>query len=235
MNQIIPKIKDMIIMLDKVWFPLSLTLWIATISSILVLFSGVVIAYIFARRDFRGRELVELLVTLPLILPPTVIGYLLVILVGRNGFLGNLIYNFFGTGIMFTWQAAVIAAYTVSLPLMVRAAQAAIEAVDRELEYAAYILGRSEIETALLITLPLAKRGILAGLVLSFARAVGEFGATLMLAGNIPGKTNTMSISIYSAFQAGNDELAQTLVIILIFISLLAISLTGRFIGKLEV
>ena len=235
MHRIIPKIKDMIIMLDKVWFPLSLTLWVATISSILVLCTGVIIAYVFARRDFRGKELAELLVTLPLVLPPTVIGYLLVILVGRNGLLGHLIYNFFGTGIMFTWQAAVIAAYTVSLPLMVRAAQAAIEAVDKELEYAAYILGRSETETALLITLPLAKRGILAGLVLSFARAVGEFGATLMLAGNIPGKTNTMSLSIYSAFQAGNDELAQTLVLILILISLLAISLTGRFIGKLEV
>lgn len=222
-------------MLDKVWFPLSLTLWVATISSVLVLCTGIIIAYVFARRDFRGKELAELLVTLPLVLPPTVIGYLLVIFVGRKGLLGHLIYNFFGTGIMFTWQAAVIAAYTVSLPLMVRAAQAAIEAVDKELEYAAYILGRSETETALLITLPLAKRGILAGLVLSFARAVGEFGATLMLAGNIPGKTNTMSLSIYSAFQAGNDELAQTLVLILILISLLAISLTGRFIGKLEV
>jgi len=225
----------MISMLDKIWFPLSLTLWIATISSFLVLCSGVVIAYIFARRDFRGKELAELLITLPLVLPPTVIGYLLVIFVGKKGFLGHLIYSFFGTGIMFTWQAAVIAAYVVSLPLMVRTAQAAIEAVDKELEHAAYILGRSEIETALLITVPLAKRGILAGLVLSFARAIGEFGATLMLAGNIPGKTNTMATSIYSAFQAGNDELAQTLVLILIIMSLIAISLTGRFVGKLEV
>jgi molybdate transport system permease protein len=223
-------------MLDKMlWFPLSLTLWIASISSFLVLCSGVIIAYIFARRDFRGKELAELMITLPLVLPPTVIGYLLVILVGRNGFLGHLIYSFFGTGIMFTWQAAVIAAYTVSLPLMVRTAKAAIEAVDKELEYAAYILGRSEIETTLLITLPLAKRGILAGLVLSFARAIGEFGATLMLAGNIPGKTNTMSTSIYSAFQSGNNELAQILVLILIIMSLLAISLTGKFVGKVEV
>jgi molybdate transport system permease protein len=135
---------------------------------------------------------------------------------------------------MFTWQAAVIAAYTVSLPLMVRTTQAAIEAVDKELEYAAYILGRSEIETALAITLPLAKRGILAGLVLSFARSIGEFGATLMLAGNIQGKTNTMSISIYNAFQSGNDELARVLVLILILMSLLAIALTGRFVGKIE-
>ena len=225
----------MIPMFDKIWFPLSLTLWISTISSFLVLCSGIVIAYIFARRDFRGKKLLELLVTLPLILPPTVTGYLLVVFIGRNGFLGQLIYNFLGTGIMFTWQAAVIAAYTVSLPLMVKAAQASIEAVDKELEYAAYILGRTELETAIFITIPIAKKGILAGLFLSFARAVGEFGATLMLAGNIPGKTNTMSISIYSAFQAGNNELAQALVLILIIISILAISLTERFVGKLEV
>lgn len=222
----------MISMLDQIWFPLSITLWIATMSSLLVLCSGVVIAYIFARRDFRGKKLAELLVTLPLVLPPTVIGYLLVILVGKNGFIGHLIFNVLGTGIMFTRQAAVIAAYTVSLPLMVRTAQAAIEAVDKELEYAAYILGRSEIETALLITLPLAKRGILAGLVLSFARAVGEFGATLMLAGNIPGKTNTMSISIYSAFQAGNNELAQVLVLILVLMYLLFIALTGKIASR---
>ncbi|AKB51422.1 Molybdenum transport system permease protein ModB [Methanosarcina barkeri str. Wiesmoor] len=224
-------------MLDKIWFPISITFRIAALSSFLVLCSGVFLAYIFARRDFRGKELAELLVTLPLVLPPTVIGYLLVILVGRNGLLGHFIYNFFGTGILFTWQAGVIAAYTVSLPLMVRTAQAAIEAVDKELEYAAYVLGRSEIETAFLITLPLAKKGILAGLVLSFARAVGEFGATLMLAGNIPGKTNTMSISIYSAFQAGNNELANFLVLVLTLMSLLSIALTGKIAsrGKLEV
>ncbi len=224
-------------MLDQIWFPISITFRIAAISSFLVLFSGVFLAYIFARRDFRGKELSELLITLPLILPPTVIGYFLVIIVGKNGFIGQLIYSITGTGILFTWQAGVIAAYTVSLPLMVRTAQAAIESVDKELEYAAYILGRSEIETALLITLPLAKRGILAGLVLSFARAVGEFGATLMLAGNIPGKTNTMSISIYSAFQSGNDELANLLVLVLTLMSLLSIALTGKIAsrGKLGV
>ncbi|HII81178.1 MAG TPA: molybdate ABC transporter permease subunit [Methanosarcina sp.] len=222
----------MVPMLDRIWFPLSLTLWIAAISSLLVLLSGVTIAYMFAKRDFRGKRLAELFVTLPLVLPPTVTGYILVVLMGKNGFLGQLIFKMTGTGVMFTWQAAVLAAYTVSLPLMVRTAQAAIEAVDREIEYAAYILGRTELETALLITLPLAKRGILAGLVLSFARAVGEFGATLMLAGNIPGKTNTMSISIYSAFQAGDNELAQVLVLILILMSMLTIALTGRFANR---
>ena len=222
----------MIPILDKIWFPILITFWIATISSILVLCSGVIIAYVFARCDFRGKGLAELFVTLPLVLPPTVIGYLLVVLIGKNGFLGQLIFKVLGTGILFTWQAAVIAAYTVSLPLMVRTAKASIEAVDRELEHAAYILGRSQLETVLIITLPLAKKGILAGLVLSFARAVGEFGATLMLAGNIPGKTNTMSISIYSAFQAGNNELAQVLVLILVILSLLSISLTGKFIDR---
>lgn len=219
-------------MLDQIWFPISITFRIAAISSFLVLCSGVFLAYIFARRDFRGKELAELLITLPLILPPTVIGYFLVILLGKNGFIGQLIYSITGTGIMFTWQAGVIAAYTVSLPLMVRTAQAAIEAVDKELEYAAYILGKSEIETAFLITLPLAKRGILAGLVLSFARAVGEFGATLMLSGNIPGKTNTMSISIYSAFQAGNNELANILVLVLTLMSLISIALTGKIASR---
>jgi molybdate transport system permease protein len=225
----------MISMMDKIWFPLTLTLWVAAISSILVLCSGVAIGYVFARHDFRGKGLVELLVTLPLVLPPTVIGYLLVILVGRHGLLGQMIFDVIGRGVMFTWQAAVIAAYTVSLPLMVYTAKAAIEAVDREIEYSAYILGKSELETALQITFPLAKKGILAGLILSFARAIGEFGATLMLAGNIPGKTNTMSISIYSAFQAGNNELAEALVLILVFMSLLTIALTGRFVEKLEV
>jgi molybdate transport system permease protein len=223
-------------MLDQTWFPIFITFRIAVISSFLVLCSGVFLAYIFARHDFRGKELAELLITLPLILPPTVIGYFLVIIVGKNGLIGQLIYSITGTGILFTWQAGVIAAYTVSLPLMVRTAQAAIESIDKELEYAAYILGRSEIETTLLITLPLARRGILAGLVLSFARAVGEFGATLMLAGNIPGKTNTMSISIYSAFQAGNDDLANLLVLVLTLMSLLSIALTGKIAsrGKLE-
>ena len=120
-------------MLDQIWFPLYLTFWIALVSSLLVLCSGVIIAYIFARRNFRGKKLAEVLITLPLVLPPTVIGYLLILLMGKNGFIGHMIYNVLGTGIMFTWQAAVIAAYTVSLPLMVRTTQAAIEAVDRNL------------------------------------------------------------------------------------------------------
>jgi len=218
-------------MQSQIWFPLVITLKISIISTLLVATLGVIISYILARRDFRGKWLAEILVTLPLVLPPTVTGYLLVLLLGKNGFLGNILYNITGWNILFTWQAAVIAAFIVSIPLMVKTTTAAIEAVDRDFEYAAFTLGRKEIETALFITLPLAKKGILAGVVLSFARAVGEFGATLMIAGNIPGRTNTMAISIYSSFQAGNNELANMLVIILVAMSFLSMAATAKLVN----
>ena len=217
-------------MLESAWFPLVLTLKVSIISTIIVSVLGVLISYVMARKDFTGKWLVDVLTTLPLVLPPAVTGYLLVILLGKNGIIGMYIFEMTGKSILFTWQAAVIAAIIVSLPLMVKTATSAIEAVDRNLEYAAYTMGRSEFETAFLITLPLAKKGILAGCVLSFARAVGEFGATLMVAGNIPGKTNTMSLSIYGAYQAGDNELADLLVIILIIMSLLTIAAAGRLV-----
>jgi molybdate transport system permease protein len=219
-------------MQSQIWFPLVITLKISIISTLLVATLGVIISYILARRDFRGKWLADILVTLPLVLPPTVTGYLLVVLLGKNGALGSILYSITGWTILFTWQAAVIAAFIVSIPLMVKTTTAAIEAVDRDFEYAAFTLGRKEIETALFITLPLAKKGILAGVVLSFARSVGEFGATLMIAGNIPGRTNTMSISIYSAFQAGNSELANMLVIILVAMSFLSMAVTAKLVNR---
>lgn len=217
-------------MIESIWFPLAITLKVSIISTLIVSILGICIAYVLARREFTGRRLLDTLVTLPLVLPPTVTGYLLVITLGRNGILGSYIYALTGISILFTWQAATIAAIIVSLPLMVKTTTAAIDAVDRDLEYASYTMGRSELETAMYITLPLAKKGILAGCVLSFARAVGEFGATLMVAGNIPGKTNTMSLSIYGAFQAGNNDLANLLVIILVLISLSTIFATSRLV-----
>lgn len=222
-------------MQDQIWFPLVITLKIAIISTLLVAVTGIVISYILARRDFRGKWLADVLVTLPLVLPPTVTGYLLVVLMGKNGFLGKILYNITGWTILFTWEAAVIAAFVVSLPLMVKTTTAAIEAVDRDFEHAAFTLGRKELETALLITLPLAKKGILAGIVLSFARAVGEFGATLMIAGNIPGRTNTMSISIYSAFQAGNNDFANILVVVLVAMSLISMALTAKLVDSWKI
>ena len=208
--------------------PLMLTLKIATISTVFVTVLGILIAYVLAKREFTGKWLADVLVTLPLVLPPTVTGYILVILLGKNGVIGSVFTKITGSGILFTWQAAAIAAFVVSLPLMVKTATSAIGAVDRSVEEAACILGRSEFETALFITLPLAKKGIIAGCVLSFARAVGEFGATLMVAGNIQGKTSTMPLSIYGAYQVGNNELANLLVLILIAISLVTIAATSK-------
>ena len=214
--------------LQSVISPLMLTLKIASISTVFVTVLGIIIAYVLAKREFTGKWLADVLVTLPLVLPPTVTGYILVILLGKNGILGSIFTKITGSGILFTWQAAAIAAFVVSLPLMVKTATSAIGAVDRSVEEAACILGRSELETALFITLPLAKKGIIAGCVLSFARAVGEFGATLMVAGNIQGKTSTMPLSIYGAYQAGNNEFANLLVLILIVISLVTIAATSK-------
>ena len=214
--------------LQLVISPLMLTLKIATISTVFVTVLGILIAYVLAKREFTGKWLADVLVTLPLVLPPTVTGYILVILLGKNGVIGSVFTKITGSGILFTWQAAAIAAFVVSLPLMVKTATSAIGAVDRSVEEAACILGRSEFETALFITLPLAKKGIIAGCVLSFARAVGEFGATLMVAGNIQGKTSTMPLSIYGAYQVGNNELANLLVLILIAISLVTIAATSK-------
>ncbi|AKB39583.1 molybdate ABC transporter permease subunit [Methanosarcina mazei] len=208
--------------------PLLLTLKISIIATFFVTVLGILIAYILAKKEFPGKWAADVIVTLPMVLPPTVTGYILVILLGKNGMLGSIFTRITGNGILFTWQAAAIAAFVVSLPLMVKTTTSAIGAVDRSIEEAARILGRNELETALFITLPLAKKGIIAGCVLSFARAVGEFGATLMIAGNIPGRTNTMAISIYSAYQTGNSELANLLVLILVAISFLTIAATGR-------
>lgn len=214
--------------LQSVTSPLMLTLKIASISTVFVAILGILIAYVLAKREFTGKWLAEVLVTLPLVLPPTVTGYILVFLLGKNGTFGSIFTKITGSGILFTWQAAVIAAFVVSLPMMVKPATSAIGAVDRSVEEAACVLGRSEFETALYITLPLAKKGIVAGCILSFARAVGEFGATLMVAGNIPGKTSTMPLSIYGAYQSGNSELANLLVLILVVISLGTIAVTSR-------
>jgi molybdate transport system permease protein len=208
--------------------PLLLTLKISAIATLFVAVLGILIAYMLAKREFPGKWAADVMITLPMVLPPTVTGYILVILLGKNGMLGSIFTRITGNGILFTWQAAAIAAFVVSLPLMVKTTTSAIGAVDRSVEEAARILGRNEFETALFITLPLAKKGIIAGCVLSFARAVGEFGATLMVAGNIPGKTNTMAISIYSAYQTGNSELANLLVLILVAISFLTIAATSR-------
>ncbi len=202
---------------------------VATLANALV---GIPLAYLLARRRFPGRWLLEIVVTLPLILPPTVTGYYLILLLGRRGWLGGPLYAATGWSVAFTWVAAAIASAVMALPLLVRTAQAAIASVDPDLERAALTLGRSEWRTALEVTFPLARNGILAGLVLAFARAIGEFGATLMLAGNIPGKTATVPLAIYTAVQTGESGEVLVLVMALTALSGAVILLAGRLGAK---
>ena len=207
---------------------LRLSLQVAVAATTLNALVGIPIAYALARRRFWGRSLVDLVVTLPLILPPTVVGYYLIVLLGRRGVLGAPLYALTGWTVAFTWYAAVIAATVMALPLLVRTVRAAIESVDRDLERAAYTLGRSELQTVLEVTLPLARNGILAGLVLAFARALGEFGATLMLAGNIPGRTATVPLSIYTAVQTGESGEALGLAAVLTVLSCVVLVAANR-------
>ena len=211
-----------------IWESLKLSLLVVGIATVIVSVTGIAAAFLLAKRDFHGKELLDALLTLPLVLPPTVTGYYLIVLLGRRGLIGRFVFDLTGWTLTFTWQAAVIAATVMALPLMVKAARAGIESVDPQYEIASYTLGKSEVETFWRITLPLARRGILAGIILSFARALGEFGATLMLAGNIPGRTQTMPLAIYEATVAGEDERAQALALILTLISITAVYLTNR-------
>jgi molybdate transport system permease protein len=183
-------------------FPILLSLRVAAVSTLLAGFLGIGLAWVLTRRRFPGRALLESILLLPLVLPPTVVGFYLLILLGRSGPLGATL-EAVGLEIVFTWRAAVIAATVASLPLVVKAVQAAFEGVDPRLEAAARTL-RSAPSVFLTVTLPLAWRGILAGLILAFARGLGEFGITLMLAGSIPGRTQTLALAIYDAVQ-GND------------------------------
>src|SRR5207302_1049864 len=186
------------------------------------------IAYILANREFRGKEILDAAVTLPLVLPPTVLGYYLLIVLGRAGPIGRLWEDVFGSPLVFTWKAAVIAALLHALPLLVKSARAAFESVDRSYERAARTLGASEWRLFWRVTLPLARRSILAAAALAFARALGDFGVTLMVAGNIPGRTQTVAVAIYDAVEAGNGALARTLVLVVSAVALLILSLANR-------
>lgn len=189
-----------------------LTLQVAGCATALALLLGVACGLFIARTRWPGRRLLEALLTLPLVLPPTVLGYYLIVLFGRNSMLGAWLDEHLGLQLMFTWQGAVVAAAVVAFPLVFGAARAAFEGVDKSFESAARVLGASELKVFARVTLPLALRGIVAGTMLTFARAMGEFGATLMIAGNIPGKTQTLSLAVYDAVQSGNDALANAIV-----------------------
>ena len=200
--------------MDSVWIALGLSLKVAGWATAINLVLGIGVGFFLARTRFPGRDLLDTLLTLPMVMPPTVLGYYLLVLVGRRSAFGSWLYDTFGINLIFTWQGAVIAATVVAFPLVFKPARAAFEAVDGQLEQAARVLGVSELSIFFRISLPLAWRGVLAGVLLAFARALGEFGATLMVAGSIPGKTQTLSIAVYEAVQAGKDDTANMLVVI---------------------
>ena len=218
--------------MDIVWPALWLSLKVAGWATALDLVLGVAVGYALARRRFPGRDVLDSLLTLPMVMPPTVLGYYLLVLVGRRGPIGAWLYEHFGINLIFTWQGAVIAAAIVAFPLVFKPACAAFEAVDGQLEQAARVLGISQAGVFFRISLPLAGRGILAGVLLAFARALGEFGATLMVAGSIPGKTQTLSIAIYEAVQAGQDDVATTLVLLTSAVCIVVLVAAGRLSGR---
>ena len=214
--------------MEVAWSALSLSLQVAGWATALNLVLGIGVGYMMARTRFVGRDLLDTLLTLPMVMPPTVLGYYLLVLLGRNGWIGRWLQDSFGINLIFTLKGAVIAATIVAFPLVFKPARAAFEAIDRQVEEAGRVLGISEIGIFLRITLPLAWRGILAGVLLAFARALGEFGATLMVAGSIPGKTQTLSIAVYEAVQAGQDDIANTLVLITSLVCVVVLLSAGR-------
>ncbi len=212
----------------SVWSALALSLKVAGSATALTLLFGVAFGYLLARARFPGRDLLDTLLTLPMVMPPTVLGYYLLVLLGKRSLFGAWLRQGWGIELIFTSQGAALAAAIVAFPLVFKPARAAFESVDGQLEQAARVLGLSELAVFFRVTLPLAWRGILAGLLLAFARALGEFGATLMVAGSIPGKTQTLSVAVYEAVQAGQDDLANTLVLITSAVCIVVLLAAGR-------
>src|SRR6266478_1501414 len=210
------------------WFPLWLSLRVAALATLVSLALGLWIAYVLANRKFRGKELLDAVVTLPLVLPPTVLGYYLLVALGRTSPLGHFYEYLFGAPLVFTWQAAVVASTFHAIPLLVKSARAAFETVDRSYEKAARNLGASDWRVFWRVTLPLSRRAIVAATVLAFARALGDFGATLMIAGDIPGRTQTASIAIYDAVESGDTVVARILVLVLSAMAMAVVYLANR-------
>jgi len=212
--------------------PLFLTLKIALTATLIVLIAGVACAYVLGRYSFWGRQVIDAICTLPMVMPPTVLGYYLLVVFGRRGWIGSWLEDSLGIQLIFTWKGAVIASASVAFPLVYRAARASLGGVDHQLENAARVLGAGETKVFFRVSLPLAWRGVFAGTMLAFARAMGEFGATLMIAGSIPGKTQTISIAIYEAVQAGQDSVANFLVLLTSVVCVCILAASGKLLQR---
>jgi molybdate transport system permease protein len=211
------------------WFPIRLSFTVATAATLVALVAGSALAWLLARKRFWGSNVIDALITLPLVLPPTVLGYYLLVLLGTHSAFGAFLYNRLGIRLTFTVTAAIIAATIHALPLVTKSLRAAFEAVDTELEAAARTLGLNNRRIFFRVTLPLASHGVLAATALAFARALGDFGVTIMIAGNIPGKTQTASVAIYDAVEAGRDNDAFTLSVIVSVIAAVMLYFMNRF------
>lgn len=215
--------------MQSILSPVILSLRVATISTIITMILGIVFAYIFVRYNFHFKDLLESVLILPMVLPPSVIGYILLVIFGKRGFIGVYLNKIFGISIIFTWIACVIASVVVSIPLMYQSVKSSFLAIDENYINAARTLGASEKKIFFKVILPLAMPGIVSGMVLSFARALGEFGATMMIAGNIPGKTQTIPTAIYYAIASDDMNKANVLTFIVIIFSFSVIFILNRY------
>jgi len=214
------------------WFPLWLSLRVAGLATVIASVIGIAVAYVLAKGRFRFRGLIEAIVTLPIVLPPTVLGFYLLTLLGVNSPFGRSWERLFGAPLVFTQTAAVIAASVSALPYVVRTARAAIESVDARLEAAARVAGLSEWQVARVVTFPVASRGLGAGIALGFARALGDFGATVMVAGNIPNRTQTLPIAVYDSVQAGDLDAARVGSLVLGAIAVVVLLIVTQVSGR---
>lgn len=199
--------------------PIWLSLKIATISGVVVILIGTLVGRLLARKNFKAKAILETILMLPMVLPPTVIGFFLIVIFGKNSMAGQAIEWLFKQPIIFTWWAAVIASIVVAFPLMYQSAKSGFHGINLDIEEAARVEGANEWRIFLFISIPLASKGLISGSILSFARALGEFGATLMFAGNIPGETQTIPTAIYIAIDSGNMKMAWLWVISIVIIS----------------
>ena len=202
-----------------IWF----TTWVSALSTILILPPGLAMAWVLARRDWPGKSVIETLVSLPLVIPPVATGLILLKLLGRRGAIGGFLHDTLGFDIVFTWRAVLIALGVMSFPLLVRSTRVAFEQVNPRLEQIARTLGASDWRVFFTVSMPLARRGIIAGMILAFARALGEFGATIMIAGNIPGQTSTLSLDIFQSVQLGEDSHALRMLMVSVALAFAAV------------
>ena len=217
--------------LESIW----LSIKVAVYTSIFILPMALILGYVLARFKFPGKAIIESIIHLPLVMPPVTTGYLLLLVLGTNGFIGKWLFQWFGIKLAFSFSAAVIAAIFVSFPLVVRSIRSAMEMVDPGLEDASRILGVGRIKTFFKITIPLSLPGIISGTILAFARSLGEFGATITFAGNIEGETQTLPLAIYAYMQVpGKENPTMRLVLVSIFISFVAMTLSELFIRKMK-